>query len=191
MERLRRARLRRQFEDFVASSSDSLLRTAYLMVWDLAEAEDLTQETLLRVARRWRRVHSMAQPAAYARRVLINLILDGANRRSQRRRELEELADWQMDEQADVAAARALEAVGVRSELLGAIGGLPARQRAVLVLRYFNDLSEAQTAQALGCSEGTVKSTASRALARLQGELCSSATVSVPDDMTSDETKEA
>ncbi len=183
MERLSGARVRRQFEQFAASSSDALLRTAYLMVWDLAEAEDLTQETLLQVARRWRRVHRMSHPLAYARRVLINLAVDGAGRRSRRRQELEESSDRRLQERADESAAADLERIAVRAELLSAIGRLPPRQRAVLVLRYFDDLSEAQAAEALGCSIGTVKSTASRALARLQAEMQPQPTiVTVPND---------
>jgi DNA-directed RNA polymerase specialized sigma24 family protein len=66
------------FEQFVAAHVDDLLRTAYLIVWDEAEAEDLAQECLLKVARRWPRVRRMEQPQAHARRILVNLALDGA-----------------------------------------------------------------------------------------------------------------
>ena len=83
--RARRERAVEQFERFVAETSDRLLRTAYLVVWDLGDAEDLVQECLTKVARRWPRVRAMDQPYAYARRVLINLALDGAVRRSRRR----------------------------------------------------------------------------------------------------------
>ena len=75
------AAVKRQFERFAAEASDSLLRTGYLMTGDVKDAEDLVQETLLRVARRWNRVRSMDHPAAYARRILINLVLDDAGRR--------------------------------------------------------------------------------------------------------------
>ncbi|MGZ4295714.1 MAG: sigma-70 family RNA polymerase sigma factor, partial [Solirubrobacteraceae bacterium] len=71
----------------------------------------------------------------------------------------------------DESSARRLHAVGVRAELVQALGTLPPRQRAVLVLRYFEDLSEAQVAELLGCSLGTVKSTASRGLTRLHAAL--------------------
>src|SRR5438067_2161235 len=77
------------FDQFVAAHVDDLLRTAYLIVWDEGEAEDLVQECLLKVARRWPRVRRMEQPRAYARRILVNLALDGARGRVQRRRELE------------------------------------------------------------------------------------------------------
>jgi RNA polymerase sigma factor (sigma-70 family) len=110
----------------------------------------------------------MDHPLAYARRILINLALDGAKRRSVHQQELELRA---LHERADEAAARELGALDTKSELLAALAALPARQRAVVVLRYFGDLSEAQVAAALGCSIGTVKSTSSRALTRLEHAL--------------------
>jgi DNA-directed RNA polymerase specialized sigma24 family protein len=73
---------RADFERFVADSSDTLLRTAYLIVWDLGEAEDLVQETLLEVARRWPRIRRMELPIAYARRILVNRALSGSPRRT-------------------------------------------------------------------------------------------------------------
>jgi RNA polymerase sigma-70 factor (sigma-E family) len=162
-------RRRAEFERFVAESTEPLVRAAYLVVGDLAEAEDLVQECLIKVASRWPRVRTMDHPRAYARRVLINLALDGSGRRVRRRGELE-LPDA-LHEGRDEGSARELAAVDSRSELEQALAKLPPRQRAVLVLRYFEDLSEADTAAALGCSLGTVKSTASRALTRLQSTL--------------------
>ena len=153
------------FEQFVAAHVDDLLRTAYLIVWDEAEAEDLAQECLLKVARRWPRVRRMEQPQAYARRILVNLAVDGARGRARRRSELEPEAV------ADPIAVDPLPELDLRAELLQALGQLPARQRAVLVLRYFNDLTEAQVAEVLGCPQGTVKSSASRGLARLREAL--------------------
>jgi RNA polymerase sigma-70 factor (sigma-E family) len=155
------------FDKFVAAHVDDLLRTAYLIVWDEGEAEDLVQECLLKVARRWSRVRRMEQPKAYARRILVNLALDDARRRTRRRRELERAPGaptvlWAVDP---------LQALETRAELLQALGELHERQRAVLVLRYFNDLTEAQVADVLGCSPGTVKSSASRGLARLREAL--------------------
>src|SRR6185312_9100293 len=79
---------RADFDRFVADSSDALLRTAYLIVWDLGEAEDLVQETLFEVARRWPRIRRMERPIAYARRILVNRALGGSARRTRRRREL-------------------------------------------------------------------------------------------------------
>ena len=153
------------FDKFVAAHVDDLLRTAYLIVWDEGEAEDVVQECLLKVARRWPRVRRMEQPQAYARRILVNLALDGARRRAQRRRELEPGTP------PILSAIDPLQTLETRAELLQALGQLHERQRAVLVLRYFNDLTEAQVADVLGCSPGTVKSSASRGLARLREAL--------------------
>ncbi|HEY6526158.1 MAG TPA: SigE family RNA polymerase sigma factor [Solirubrobacteraceae bacterium] len=164
-------RARADFEQFVTASSDALLRTAYLVVWDPVEAEDLVQECLLTVARRWPRVRRMDHPHAYARRVLINLAFDGAKRRTRSRRELVGDEAVTLAAVPDESSARRMNAVGVRAELIAALATLPPRQRAVLVLRYFEDLSEAQVAELLGCSVGTVKSTASRGLTRLQAAL--------------------
>jgi RNA polymerase sigma-70 factor (sigma-E family) len=162
---------RAEFDRFVADSTDTLLRTAYLIVWDLGEAEDLVQETLFAVARRWPRVRRMERPIAYARRILVNRAMSGASRRTRRR---QELAASMPSEHADAAASRhATETGGAgeidgRGELMAALAALPPRQRAVIVLRYFLDLPEAEVAAAMKCSLGTVKSTASRALARLE-----------------------
>src|ERR1700722_19504070 len=151
------------FDQFVAAHVSDLLRTAYLIAWDEVEAEDLVQECLFRVARRWPRVRSMDQPHAYARRILINLAADGARRRARRRVELEPPPAGGAERSVDPLAA-----LDARAELVGALGQLPPRQRTVLVLRYFHDLTEAQAAELLGCSPGTVKSNASRGLARLR-----------------------
>ena len=154
---------RADFERFVADSSDTLLRTAYLIVWDLGEAEDLVQETLFKVARRWPRVRRMEHPNAYARRILVNRALSGSARRTRRRQEL--IAPMPSEPIAGAGVAGEIDA---HDELMEALAGLPPRQRAVLVLRYFLDLPEAEVAAALQCSLGTVKSTAARALARLE-----------------------
>jgi RNA polymerase sigma-70 factor (sigma-E family) len=151
------------FDRFVEDSVEHLLKTAYLIAWDAGDAEDLVQECLLKVARRWSRVRRMEQPRAYASRILVNLALDGARGRARRRHELRNdvtppLHEW----------TQPLAALDDRAELLDALAQLTPRQRAVLVLRYFNDLTEAQTAEVLGCSPGTVKSSASRGLARLR-----------------------
>ena len=168
MQSPRRGRTRVEFERFVDACTGDLLRTGYLIVWDLEEAEDLVQETLLRVARHWPRVRRMDKPVAYARRILLNLAINDTKRRSRRRRELGPPDRAPLEVQADEAAAGVFDALDARAELLGALAALPPRQRAVLVLRYFEDLSEAETAQTLNCSVGTIKSTASRGLARLR-----------------------
>jgi RNA polymerase sigma-70 factor (sigma-E family) len=159
----RRERAIEQFERFVTETSDRLLRTAYLVVWDLGEAEDLVQDCLSKVARRWPRVRAMDQPYAYARRVLINLALDGAVRRSRRREEV--AIEYEPVDRRSEADLRQVEDAAT---LTPALGQLPPRQRAVLVLRYFEDLTEEQTAALLGCSVGTVKATTSHAFSKLR-----------------------
>jgi RNA polymerase sigma-70 factor (sigma-E family) len=159
------------FDRFVAETAEVLLRSAYLITWDFAEAEDLVQECLFKVARRWPRVNKMERPVAYARTVLIHLALDEGKRRSRRRSELGPEATGLLDVHHDDAATRTLGRVETSTDLLRVLRELPPRQRAALVLRYFDDLSEAEVADVMGCSVGTVKSTTSRALGRLRREV--------------------
>lgn len=168
MDWLRAGASRQEFERFVTDRSGSLLRTAYLMAGNLGEAEDLVQETLLRVARRWRRVRTMEHPAAYARQVLVSVALDGAEQRSRRADELTAAGSHGATDRADIHAQRDFHGVDAQRELIDVLAALPSRQRAVIVLRYWEDLPEAEVAEILGCSAGTVKSTASRGLARLR-----------------------
>jgi RNA polymerase sigma-70 factor (sigma-E family) len=162
------SRSREEFDHFVVDSVDGLLRAAYLIAWDFAEAEDLVQECLFRVARRWPRVRRMEYPTAYARKVLVNLALDAGRRRTRDRAELDQSGTSHPVEHEDEAAVRVLGWVETTTDLTKALGDLAPRQRAVLVFRYLYDLSEAQVAEVMGCSVGTVKSTTSRALQRLR-----------------------
>jgi RNA polymerase sigma-70 factor (sigma-E family) len=166
---------REQFDRFVDDVTDRLVRTGYLMTWDLAETEDLVQETLIRVARHWDRVRTMEHPNAYARRILVNLVIDGDQRRTRRNAELEADRHSLLDAQVDLGAAARLGTVDTVSEFRSALATLPRRQRAVIVLRYWEDLPEADVAVLLGCSVGTVKSTASRGLARLREVMAATA----------------
>lgn len=150
------------FDEFVRSNLRGLVQTACMIVWDVKEAEDLVQECLLKVARRWARVGAMEDPLAYTRRVLVHLALRQSGRHARRRAELEATV---VDAGAESAGLVGLE---TREELIAALGELPPRQRAVIVLRYFLDLTEPETARALGCSTGTVKSNASKGLAHLR-----------------------
>jgi RNA polymerase sigma-70 factor (sigma-E family) len=152
-----------QFAEFVEASSARLVRTAYLVVGDLAEAEDLSQEALAKVARRWPRVRRMASPYGYARRVLFHLALDTHRRRRRSPALVAVIPDVAVDDDSELVALR--DTIGK------AISVLPPRQRATLVLRYWEQLSEAETAEALGCSIGTVKSQTSKALQRLRETL--------------------
>jgi RNA polymerase sigma-70 factor (sigma-E family) len=151
------------FDRFVTTNAQSLLRTAYLITWDLHTAEDLVQETLIKVAKHWPKIRRMEHPVAYARRILVNDALDGRARHRRRRSELSAEQPSQNGHVPDPS-----ELIDTHDELIAALATLQPRQRAVLVLRYFLDLPEAEVATALKCSLGTVKSTASRGLARLE-----------------------
>lgn len=151
---------RRAFEQFVAASSDRLLRTAYLLCGDRGHAEDLVQTALLRTARRWRTARQ--QPEAYTRRVVVNLAKDRWRLLGRRP------AETAIEDGLELAAIPVSDGLADRDELLRATRLLPAGQRAVLVLRYFDDLSVEETAATLGCSTGTVKSQTARALTRLR-----------------------
>jgi RNA polymerase sigma-70 factor (sigma-E family) len=155
---------RREFEAFAAASSTRLLRTAYLLCGDREHAEDLVQVTLLRTARRWHAAR--AQPEAYTRRVLVNLAKD-------RWRDLgRRPAEVRLSGTVDFAAAFGEPELRIdRDQLIAALATLSDGQRAVVVLRYFDDLSVDDTAAALRCSAGTVKSQTSRALAALRSAL--------------------
>jgi RNA polymerase sigma-70 factor (sigma-E family) len=148
-----------EFVAFVEGSARRLLRTATMLTGDRGHAEDLLQTALERTARRWTRLDGA--PEAYARVVLARLATD--RWRALRSRVGEVPGDPPELVHDDLATG-----IAVRQALFDAMRQLTPRQRAVLVLRYFDDLTEAQTADALGISVGTVKSTASRALSRLR-----------------------
>ena len=151
-----------EFEDFVRDRSAVLLRTAYALVGDYGHAEDMLQTALLRTARRWSNARSA--PEAYARQVLVNLCRDRVRwlRRRPPESVLAEGAEQSrvVDEVADQ--------IGERRLVIQALRGLPAGQRHVVVLRFLEDLSVAETAELLGISQGTVKSYTSRALSSLR-----------------------
>jgi RNA polymerase sigma-70 factor (sigma-E family) len=150
-----------EFDDFVRTRSVTLLRVAYLLTGDRYAAEDLLQEVLEQVYVRWSRVRT--SPEAYARRALVNRAANRWRRRARRpERPLGDLERAERDHADDVA---------LREVLVQALLTLPPRQRAALVLRYLEDLSVADVAAALECSEGAVKSHASRGLARLREAL--------------------
>jgi RNA polymerase sigma-70 factor (sigma-E family) len=152
-----------EFAEFAAASLRDLRRTAYLMCGDWHLAEDLAQEALIRVYRSWRRVQRRESLPGYARQTVVRLVID--ERRRPKRRELVGVEPW------DLPVPDASAEVDERHEVLAALAGLPPRRRACVVLRFHLDLSVAETAQVLGCSEGTVKSQTSAALAHLRRAL--------------------
>lgn len=146
------------FADFVTTRSPRLLRTAYLLTRDWALAEDLLQTSLVKAWSAWRRIDTDPEP--YVRRILVNTYATWWRRRWRGEQPAAELPE--------PAGSEPHLAVDARDEVWRALGRLPRRQRAVLVLRYFEDLSEAQIAEVMGVSVGTVKSQAAKALARLR-----------------------
>ncbi|GAA3717345.1 SigE family RNA polymerase sigma factor [Nonomuraea antimicrobica] len=143
------------FQDFVVARSDRLLRFAYLLTHDWATAEDLLQESL---AKAWFAWPGIDEPEAYVRRVLITTYTSWWRRRWRRELPSDGLPDQPVHDQvADERAA-----------LWQAVGRLPARQRAVIVLRFYEDLPVAEVAQLIGCNPGTVKSQTAKALAKLR-----------------------
>ena len=152
------------FRLFVQEIAASLHRTAYLLCGDWYLADDLVQEALAKTFSHWRKVRGAENPSAYVRRILIN----------------ESRSSWRRDQHVtahsdvgvpDIAVADMSEPVVNRAELLQALQSLSAGQRATVVLRFLEGLSERETAAALGCSEGTVKSQTSRALIKLKSVL--------------------
>ncbi|MGK4585924.1 SigE family RNA polymerase sigma factor [Kitasatospora sp. HPMI-4] len=150
------------FREFVAARGRHLVRTAYLLTGgDAHLAEDLAQEALGRVFLKWRRISRMENPTGYAQTVLVNTFLSYRRRRSS--------AEHVTDTFADAAAHDPDPAL--RVTLLGALGELPAKDRAVLVLRFWEDRSVEETASALNLNPGAVRSRSSRALARMREAL--------------------
>ena len=137
-----------------------LHRTAFLLTGDWYVAEDLVQEAMAKTAQHWSRIERFDHPDAYVRRVLVNAAYARWRRRHHRETSTEHLPDPGV---SDGSQDRAVEA-----DLLAAVRALPPRQRAAVVLRYFEQLSESETAVAMGCSAGTVKSSTHRGLASLR-----------------------
>jgi RNA polymerase sigma-70 factor (sigma-E family) len=149
-----------EFRDFMAARWPSLVRLSYGLTGDQALAEDLAQTALVKAYSSWSRVRKADSPDAYVRRIVIN----ANSSRTRTRRFREHLMPTLPDRGAPDQTGQHDD----RSALVAALMTLPDRQRAVVVLRYWLDLTEAQVADTLGCSAGTVKSQASRALAKLR-----------------------
>jgi RNA polymerase sigma-70 factor (sigma-E family) len=149
-----------RFAVFAASRGPRLRRLAFMLVGDWVEAQDLTQTALTRVFLAWGRVESADDPDAYARRVLINAARSGRRRRR--------VTHVLTSRPPDRPVADPNELGPDRERVRRALLGLPPRQRAVIALRFFEDLTEPATAAVLGVSVGTVKSQTAKALATLR-----------------------
>jgi RNA polymerase sigma-70 factor (sigma-E family) len=148
------------YDEFVAARSPRLLRVAYLLTRDWGEAEDLLQTALMKAWFAWRRIDG--EPDVYVRRIIATTFLSW-----RRRRWTGEISRGELPQ---TAAADSMSMVEDRLGLWPALGRLPKRQRAVIVLRYFEDLTEVQVAAELGITVGTVKSHTSRALSALRSD---------------------
>ena len=150
-----------EFDPFVLARSPALLRTAYLLVRDEAMAEDLLQTALTKAWFAWERIDG--DPERYVRRILATTAASWWRRRWHR-----ELPTAALPERSTADGRVTGDGAGRDQDLWNAVGRLPARQRAVVVLRWLEDRTEAETADLLGCSVGTVKSQCSKALAKLR-----------------------
>lgn len=160
------------FVDFAAGARTQLRRTAYLACGDWDRASDHVQEALVKVYVAWPRLQRKGREHAYARKALMSVIVDHHRRRSS----TETPIDTTVEHAVPGSPGRAVvndpsERLALRTSLMSALDHLPPRQRACLVLRYFEDFSITDTAAALGITEGTVKSQTSRALATVREHL--------------------
>jgi RNA polymerase sigma-70 factor (sigma-E family) len=155
---------REEFREYVAGRYPALLRTAYLLVGNQPDAEDLLQTALAKTYLAWDRITAREAVDAYVRRTMIN------TRTSwwRHRRHITEVGDEALAVRP--APGDAMADADLHDALWAALGRLPRRQRAAVVLRFYEELSEAETADLLGVSVGTVKSTVSRALAKMRAD---------------------
>ncbi len=161
------------FSELVAARSPALLGTAYLMVGDRQLAQDLLQEALVKAYVAWPRLRDPAKAEAYVRRTMVTTAISWKRRRSFHERPVERIPDARDADETERLATQDMLWEQVRS--------LPLRQRAALVLRYYEELSEAETAELLGCSVGTVKSQVSAALHKLRERVGLDSGVLLPD----------
>jgi RNA polymerase sigma-70 factor (sigma-E family) len=155
------SRDRAAFAEFVAARSGSLHRAAYLMVGDVGLAQDLVQEALTKTYVAWPRLRDPGNAEAYTRKAITTTAISWFRKKS-----------WYGERPADLLPETPnmghADAVAVHTSLMHALGQLPPRQRAVIVLRFYEDLTETQTAAVLGCAVGTVKSQGASALQKLR-----------------------
>jgi RNA polymerase sigma-70 factor (sigma-E family) len=156
------------FEDFTAyfeARRDAVRRSAYLLCGDWHRADDLAQTAFVALHRRWHKVRDKGALDAYVRRTLVRAAIDESRRPWRRERFTDEVPE------VPAPSVEVGDSVSTRDTLLAALRKVPPRQRAVLELRNFDDLDVTDTAAALKCSEGTVKSQTARGLTALRNEL--------------------
>ena len=153
-----------EFGEYAAARWGSLFRTAYVLTGDRGLAEDLMQTALVKCYVAWPRLKATTSADAYVRKVLTNTYLSWRRKKSWGR-------EHPTEHLPDQLVGDATAAVAIRQVVMQALAKLPPRQRAVVVLRFYEDLGVEQTAAALGCSNGTVKSQTSDALAKLRNIL--------------------
>lgn len=151
------------FTAYVRARESKLARLAYLLTGDHDEAEDLLQNSLAKVYRNWHRIQMVELPDAYVRRIMVNEN-NSRWRRALRRKESAGSHVLEVFEQPAPAGIDKAESIALWDQ----VQGLPRQQRAAVVLRFYEDMTEAQTAEILGCTVGTVKSHTSRALSALR-----------------------
>lgn len=154
------------YVEFVSARWASLFRLAYLLTGSEPAAEDLLQTSLMRAYVSWGKVQRTESPEAYVRKILVNGAISEGRRRSRRPEVLGRVPETAQSDRHEASLDRVA--------LWPMVNALPPRQRAVVVLRYYEDLSEAEIATVLGCAPGTVKSQASDALRRLRATLTTS-----------------
>jgi RNA polymerase sigma-70 factor (sigma-E family) len=151
------------FRDFATARSAPLFRTALLMVGDYQLAQDLLQEALVKTYVAWPRLRAVDKAEAYTRRVVVTTSISWRRRRSFHERPADSLPELAVPDLADLVAGKA--------DLWSQLRALPPRQRAAVVLRYCEDLSETQTSELMGCSVGSVKRHASLGLGKLRDRM--------------------
>jgi RNA polymerase sigma-70 factor (sigma-E family) len=176
-DKARKAQERAEFAEFVAARSAALHRAAYLMVGETSLAQDLVQEALTKTYAAWPRLHDKGNAEAYTRKAITTTAISWFRRKG-----------WSHERSSAELPDRATpghdDQVAQSTWLWECLMTLPVRQRAAIVLRYYEDLTEAQTAETMGCAVGTVKSQVSAGLAKLRQQLGDDADLLPLDSLT-------
>lgn len=154
-----------EFAEYFAAKRDFVRRSAFLLCGDWHRADDLAQTAFVALHRKWSRIRDRASVDAYLRKTLVRAAIDESRRPWRRERQVDRLPE------PEPGGTRLDDQVATRTDLINALRAVPPKQRAVLVLRYFEGLDVAAVAAAMGCSEGNVKSQTARGLAKLRTAL--------------------